>query len=167
MKLSPFFSSLPHFVKQLEHAGAGGISLFNRFYQPDFDLDSLRMVDQLHLSYPDEALLRVRWIAILHGRTSLTLAATGGVHACQEAIKLLLAGADVVHLASCLLQHGPERLAEILANLERWMGEREYTSVAQLKGSMSQKKLPDPGAVERASYLRVLDSYAPAAGVWR
>ena len=167
MKLSPFFSSLPHFVKQLEHAGAGGISLFNRFYQPDFDLDSLRMVDQLHLSYPDEVLLRVRWIAILHGRTSLTLAATGGVHACQEAIKLLLAGADVVHLASCLLQHGPERLAEILANLERWMGEREYTSVAQLKGSMSQKKLPDPGAVERASYLRVLDSYAPAAGVWR
>lgn len=167
MKLSPFFSSLPHFVKQLEHAGARGISLFNRFYQPDFDLDSLRMVDQLHLSYPDEALLRVRWIAILHGRTSLTLAATGGVHACQEAIKLLLAGADVVHLASCLLQHGPERLAEILANLERWMGEREYTSVAQLKGSMSQKKLPDPGAVERASYLRVLDSYAPAAGVWR
>jgi dihydroorotate dehydrogenase (fumarate) len=167
MKLSPFFSSLPHFVKQLEHAGARGVSLFNRFYQPDFDLDSLRMVDQLHLSYPDEALLRVRWIAILHGRTSLTLAATGGVHACQEAIKLLLAGADVVHLASCLLQHGPERLAEILANLERWMGEREYTSVAQLKGSMSQKKLPDPGAVERASYLRVLDSYAPAAGVWR
>jgi dihydroorotate dehydrogenase (fumarate) len=167
MKLSPFFSSLPHFVKQLEHAGARGISLFNRFYQPDFDLDSLRMVDQLHLSYPDEVLLRVRWIAILHGRTSLTLAATGGVHACQEAIKLLLAGADVVHLASCLLQHGPERLAEILANLERWMGEREYTSVAQLKGSMSQKKLPDPGAVERASYLRVLDSYAPAAGVWR
>jgi dihydroorotate dehydrogenase (fumarate) len=121
MKLSPFFSSLPHFVKQLEHAGARGISLFNRFYQPDFDLDSLRMVDQLHLSYPDEALLRIRWIAILHGRTSLTLAATGGVHACQEAIKLLLAGADVVHLASCLLQHGPERLAEILANLERWM----------------------------------------------
>lgn len=167
MKLSPFFSSLPHFVQQLEHAGARGISLFNRFYQPDFDLDSLRMVDQLHLSYPDEVLLRVRWIAILHGRTSLTLAATGGVHACQEAIKLLLAGADVVHLASCLLQHGPERLAEILANLERWMGEREYTSVAQLKGSMSQKKLPDPGAVERASYLRVLDSYAPAAGVWR
>jgi dihydroorotate dehydrogenase (fumarate) len=167
MKLSPFFSSLPHFVKQLEHAGARGIALFNRFYQPDFDLDTLRMVDQLHLSYPDEVLLRMRWIAILHGRTSLTLAATGGVHACQEAIKLLLAGADVVHLASCLLQHGPERLAEILANLERWMGEREYTSVAQLKGSMSQKKLPDPGAVERASYLRVLDSYAPAAGVWR
>jgi dihydroorotate dehydrogenase (fumarate) len=167
MKLSPFFSSLPHFVKQLESAGARGVSLFNRFYQPDFDLDSLRMVDQLHLSYPDEALLRIRWIAILHGRTSLTLAATGGVHACQEAIKMLLAGADVVHLASCLLQHGPGRLREILDNMERWMTEREYSSVAQLKGSMSQKNLPDPSVVERASYLRVLDSYAPSAGVWR
>jgi dihydroorotate dehydrogenase (fumarate) len=167
MKLSPFFSSLPHFVKQLENAGVRGVSLFNRFYQPDFDLDSLRMVDQLHLSYPDEALLRIRWIAILHGRTSLTLAATGGVHACQEAIKLLLAGADVVHLASCLLQHGPGRLREILDNMERWMSEREYSSVAQLKGSMSQKNLPDPSLVERASYLRVLDSYAPPTGVWR
>jgi len=167
MKLSPFFSSLPNFVRQLESAGARGVSLFNRFYQPDFDLDSLRMVDQLHLSNPDEVLLRIRWIAILHGRTGLTLAATGGVHACQEAVKLLLAGADVVHLASCLLQHGPERLTEILANLERWLGEREYDSVAQLKGSMSQKNLPDPGAVERASYLRVLDSYAAPAGVWR
>ena len=167
MKLSPFFTSLPHFVKQLEAAGARGVSLFNRFYQPDFDLDSLRMVDQLHLSYPDEVLLRIRWIAILHGRTSLTLAATGGVHACQEAIKLLLAGADVVHLASCLLQHGPERLTEILANMERWLGEREYTSVSQLKGSMSQRNMPDPGAVERASYLRVLDSYSAPAGVWR
>ncbi len=165
MKLSPFFSSLPHFVKQLEKAGARGVSLFNRFYQPDFDLDSLRMVDQLHLSYPDEALLRMRWIAILHGRTSLTLAATGGVHACQEAIKLLLAGADVVHLASCLLQHGPGRLREILDNMEHWMSEREYSSVAQLKGSMSQKNLPDPGMVERASYLRVLDSYTPSAGI--
>jgi dihydroorotate dehydrogenase (fumarate) len=167
MKLSPFFSSLPQFVRRLEAAGAQGVALFNRFYQPDFDLDSLRMVDQLHLSNPDEVLLRIRWIAILHGRTGLTLAATGGGHACQEAVKLLLAGADVVHLASCLLQHGPERLTEILANLERWLGEREYDSVAQLKGSMSQKNLPDPGAVERASYLRVLDSYAAPAGVWR
>lgn len=167
MKLSPFFSSLPHLVQQIEGAGARGVSLFNRFYQPDFDLDSLRMVDQLHLSYPDEALLRIRWIAILHGRTNLTLAASGGVHACQEAIKLLLAGADVVHVASCLLQHGPGRLREILDNLEHWMAEREYASVAQLKGSMSQKNLPDPSVVERASYLRVLDSYAPSGGVWR
>ena len=165
MKLSPFFSSLPHFVKELEGAGARGVSLFNRFFQPDIDLDTLRTVDQLHLSYPDEALLRIRWLAILHGRTRLTLAATGGVHTCQEAIKMLLAGADVVHLASCLLQHGPERLAEILENMERWMGEREYTSVAQLKGSMSQKNLPDPSVLARSSYLRVLDSYTPGSGL--
>lgn len=167
MKLSPFFSSLPQFVQQLEAAGAAGVSLFNRFYQPDIDLDTLCTVEQLHLSYPDEVLLRVRWIAILRGQASLTLAGTGGVHSYQEAIKLLLAGADVVHLASCLLQHGPSHLAQILEDLVRWMTEKEYASVAQLKGSMSQRNLPDPSALERASYLRVLDSYTPPAGVWR
>ena len=166
MKLSPFFSSLPHFVQQLEHAGAQGVALFNRFYQPDIDLDTLRMVDQLHLSHPNEALLRIRWIAILHGRTRLTLAATGGVHSETEALKLLLAGADVVHLASCLLQHGPARLTEILASMQNWMEEKEYESVAQMKGSMSQKNLPDPTVVVRASYLRVLDSFSPPPGVW-
>jgi dihydroorotate dehydrogenase (fumarate) len=167
MKLSPFFSSLPNFVKQLESAGARGVALFNRFMQPDIDLDSLRMVDQLHLSYPDESLLRMRWIAILHGRTSLTLAATGGVHGFEDAMKMLLAGADVVHLASCLLQHGPAKLTQILHGMEAWMAEREYTSVAQLKGSMSQRNLPDPSAVERASYIRVIESYRPPRGVWR
>jgi dihydroorotate dehydrogenase (fumarate) len=165
MKLSPYFSSLPHMVKHLELAGARGVSLFNRFYQPDIDLETLKMVDSLHLSTPDEALLRIRWIAILHGRTRLGLAASGGVHGFEEAMKLLLAGADVVHLASCLLRHGPERLTQILADMENWMSEREYTSVAELKGSMSQKNLPDPSAVARASYLRVLDSYTPSRGV--
>ena len=166
MKLSPFFSSLPHFVKQLEDAGANGVALFNRFYQPDIDLDNLYVVDQLHLSYPDEALLRIRWLSILHGRTGLTLAATGGVHSHEEALKLLLVGADVVHLASCLLEHGPARLTQILHDMEHWMTAREYTSVAQLKGSMSQKNLSDPTAMARASYLRVLDSYSPRPGVW-
>lgn len=166
MKLSPFFSSLPHFVKQLENAGANGVALFNRFYQPDIDLDNLYVVDQLHLSYPDEALLRIRWLSILHGRTRLTLAATGGVHGHEEALKLLLVGADVVHLASCLLEHGPARLTQILHDMEHWMMAREYTSVAQLKGSMSQKNLSDPTAMARASYLRVLDSYSPRPGVW-
>lgn len=165
VKLSPFFSSLPHFVKQLEAAGAKGVSLFNRFYQQDIDLDSLTLVDRLHLSNPEEALLRIRWIAILRAQTRLTLAATGGVQGHQEALKLLLAGADVVHLASCLLKQGPERLAHILEDLRAWMEEREYESVAQLKGSMCQKNLPDPGAMERASYIRVLDSYSPARGV--
>jgi dihydroorotate dehydrogenase (fumarate) len=166
MKLSPYFSSLPHFVRQLDMAGAQGVALFNRFYQPDIDLDELRMVDQLHLSHPDEALLRIRWIAILHGRTRLTLAATGGVHGLDETLKLLLAGADVVHLASCLLQHGPDKLTEILAFLQNWMEEKEYESVAQLKGSMSQKHLPDPSVLARASYLRVLDSFTTRPGVW-
>jgi dihydroorotate dehydrogenase (fumarate) len=172
MKLSPFFSSLPHFVKQLEQAGARGVALFNRFMQPDIDLgetpqDRLRMVDQLHLSYPDEALLRMRWIAILRGRTRLTLAATGGVHGHEEVIKLLLAGADVVHMASCLLQHGPARLTEILEQTKRWMLDREYESVTQLKGSMSQQNLPDPGAVERASYIRAIKNFEPPRGIWR
>ena len=165
MKLSPFFSSLPTLVKHLELAEARGVSLFNRFYQPDIDLDRLEVVDQLRLSTPEEALLRIRWIAILRGQTEITLAATGGVHGYAEAMKLLLAGADVVHLASCLLQQGPERLTQILADMEAWMNEREYASVAQLKGSMSRKNLPDPSAVERASYIRVLDSYAPAPGI--
>jgi len=166
MKLSPFFSSLPHFVQQIEQAGAQGVALFNRFFQPDIDLDELRMADQLHLSTPDEALLRIRWIAILCGRTRLTLAATGGVHSQDEALKLLLAGADVVHLASCLLQHGPDKLTEILASIQNWMEEKEYESLVQMKGSMSQKNLPDPSVVARASYLRVLDSFSPRPGVW-
>lgn len=166
MKLSPFFSSLPHFVRQLEVAGANGVAVFNRFYQPDIDLDEMRMTDQLHLSSAEEALLRIRWIAILYGRTRLTLAATGGVHSESEALKFLLAGADVVHLASCLLQHGPDKLTGILAAMQNWMEEKEYASIAQLKGSMSQKNLPDPSLVARASYLRVLDSFTPQPGVW-
>ena len=166
MKLSPYFSSLPHFVNRIEQAGAQGVALFNRFYQPDIDLDELRMTDQLRLSSAEEALLRIRWIAILHGRTRLTLAATGGVHSESEALKLLLAGADVVHLASCLLQHGLDKLTEILAAMQNWMEEKEYESLAQLKGSMSQKNLPDPSVVARASYLRVLDSFSPRPGVW-
>ena len=166
MKLSPFFSSLPHFVQRLEQAGAQGIALFNRFYQPDIDLEELRMVDQLHLSSAEEALLRIRWIAILHGRTRMTLAATGGVHSESEALKLLLAGADVVHLASCLLHEGPDKLTAILAGMQNWMEEKEYESITQLKGSMSQKNLPDPSIVARASYLRVLDSFSPRPSVW-
>jgi dihydroorotate dehydrogenase (fumarate) len=166
MKLSPFFSSLPHFVLQLEQAGAQGVALFNRFYQPDIDLDNLVVVDRLQLSHADEALLRIRWLSILHGRSRLTLAATGGVHSESEALKLLLVGADVVHLASCLLQHGPDKLTGILAGMQNWMEEKEYESVAQLKGSMSQKNLSNPSAMARASYLRVLDSFSPRPGVW-
>ncbi len=165
MKLSPYFSSLPHFVRQLEQGGARGVALFNRFYQPDIDLETLQVSNRLSLSYPDEALLRITWIAILHRRTRLTLAATGGVHGPDEALKLLLAGADVVHLASCLLAHGPGRLSEILVDMQSWMAEKEYESVAQLKGSMSQRNLPDPSVMARASYLDVLDSFNQSSGV--
>ena len=167
MKLPPFFSSLTHFVKRLEAGGADGVSLFNRFFQPDINLDDLQMVDRLVLSSPDEALLRIRWIAILRAQTRMTLAATGGVYGYQEALKLLLAGADVVHLASCLLEHGPARLTQILHDLRAWMADREYESVAQLKGSMCQANLRDASALARQSYIRVLDSFTPRPGVWR
>jgi dihydroorotate dehydrogenase (fumarate) len=165
MKLSPNFSALPHFVQQLEAAGADGVALFNSLFQPDIDLDTLKMTDRLTLSHPDDALARIRWIAILAGRTRLTLAATGGVHGPEEALKLILAGADVVHLASCLLERGPGRLTEILEAMTRWMEEREYESVAQMKGSMSLQNLPDPEALVRSSYIRVLDSFTWSPGV--
>ena len=165
MKLSPFFSSLPHFVQQAELAGATGVSLFNRFFQPDIDLDSLRVVDRVQLSSSADVLLTMRWIAILRGRTRLTLAATGGVHTAKDALKMLLAGADAVHMASAVLQRGPLALKEVLAGIEQWMEAREYTSVAQLKGSMSQQNLPNPSAFARAAYLNALDSFTPPAGV--
>ena len=165
MKLSPFFSSLPNFVHQAKVAGAAGVSLFNRFFQPDIDLETLKVVDRVQLSTSADGLLTMRWIAILRGRTNLTLAASGGVHNAADALKMLLAGADVVHMASTLLQNGPQRLGEILADLKHWLEEREYASVAQLKGSMSQQNLPDPSAFARAAYLNALDSFSPPPGM--
>jgi len=165
MKLSPFFSSLPNFVRKAEASGAAGVSLFNRFYQPDIDLDSLSIVDRVQLSTSADTLLAMRWIAILRGRTGLSLAATGGVHTAADALKMLLAGADAVHMASALLQRGPQALQEVLAGLVSWMDEREYESVAQLKGSLSQQNQPDPSAFARAAYLNTLDSFSPPAGV--
>lgn len=165
MKLSPFFSSLPHFVRRAEAAGAAGVSLFNRFFQPDIDLDALEVVDRIQLSTPADALLTMRWIAILHGRCALTLAATGGVHGADEALKMLLAGADVVHMASALLLHGPERLGTVLADMARWLEAHEYESISQLKGAMSQQNQADPSAFARAAYLNALDAFSPPPGV--
>lgn len=165
MKLSPFFSSLPHFVHQAEMAGAAGISLFNRFFQPDIDLETLSIVDRVQLSSSADTLLAMRWIAILRGSTSISLAATGGVHTAEDALKMLLAGADVVHLASALLQRGPAVLGEMLAGIGLWLEEREYASVAQLKGSLSQQNSPNPSAFARAAYLHALDSLTPPTGV--
>ncbi|MGE5471377.1 MAG: dihydroorotate dehydrogenase-like protein [Bacteroidota bacterium] len=165
MKLSPFFSSLPHFVQRVELAGAAGVSLFNRFFQPDIDLETLEIIDRVQLSSSADTLLSMRWLAILRGRTRLTLAATGGVHTGKDALKMLLAGADVVHLASALLQGGPGVLREVLDAVTQWMEAREYASVSQLKGSMSQQNLPDPSAFARAAYRNALDSFTPPAGV--
>ena len=165
MKLSPFFSSLPNFVQQVETAGAAGVSLFNRFFQPDIDLATLKVVDRVQLSSSADVLLTMRWIAILCGRTKLSLAATGGVHTSDDALKMLLAGADVVHMASALLQQGPQVLSGVLDGLNLWMEEREYESIEQLKGSMSQQNQPAPSAFARAAYLNALTSFSPPPGV--
>ena len=167
MKLSSQFSSPIHFAKRLEGAGANGIALFNRFYQPDIDLETLEVVPKLELSSSAEALLRIRWTALLYGRTKLSLAVTGGFHQTPDVLKALLAGADVVHLCSVLLKDGVGRLSEILAEMEQWLAEHEYESVSQLKGSVSRQHAIDPSAYERANYVQVLDSYSSPAGVLR
>lgn len=167
MKLSSQFSSPIHFAKRLEAAGANGIALFNRFYQPDIDLETLEVVPKLELSSSAEALLRIRWTALLYGRTKLSLAVTGGFHQTPDVLKALLAGADIVHLCSVLLKDGVGRLTEILTEMEQWLGEHEYESVSQLKGSVSRQHAIDPSAYERANYVQVLDSYSSPAGVLR
>lgn len=167
MKLSSQFSSPLHFAKRLEAAGASGVVLFNRFYQPDIDLETLEVLPTLELSSSSEALLRIRWAALLYGRIQLSLAVTGGFHQSSDVIKALLAGADVVHLCSVLLKHGVGRLSEILSELEQWLVEHDYESIEQLKGSVSQQHAIDPSAYERANYVQVLDNYSSPAGVLR
>jgi dihydroorotate dehydrogenase (fumarate) len=167
MKISSQFSSPIHFAKRLEAAGANGITIFNRFYQPDIDLDTLEVIPKLELSTPSEALLRIRWTALLYGRTKLSIGVTGGFHETPDILKALLAGADVVQLCSVLLQHGVGRLTEILTELEQWLIEHDYESIEQLKGSVSQKNAIDPSAYERANYVQVLDNYSCSSGVLR
>jgi dihydroorotate dehydrogenase (fumarate) len=162
VKIGPWFSSVPNLVRRLGEAGAKGVVLFNRFYQPDIDLETLTVGPRLVLSTSDEARLALRWIAMLHGRTPVDLAASGGVHGAGDAVKLLLAGADVVTMASALIQHGPEHVAEVLAELGAWMRAHEYEDVTDLRGALSQRAAPDPGAFERANYLRALTGYAAA-----
>ena len=160
MKLSPYFSAITHFIKRLDSEGVDAVVLFNRFYQPDIDPDNLQIVHQLHLSSSTDALLAMRWIAICYGRLKLSLAASGGVHSAQDALKMLLAGADIVNMCSTLLQHGPERLTKIKTDLLDWMEEHEYSSIEEIKGRLSQQYCDDPTAFERASYLATLGSYA-------
>lgn len=165
LKLSPFFSALPNFVRRAEKAGAAGVSLFNRFFQPDIDLASMTVVDRAQLSTSADGLLAMRWIAILHGQTPITLAASGGIHNASDALKMLLAGADVTHLASGLLLNGPSLISQMLHDIERSLVEHEYLSVTQLKGSMSQRNHPNPSAYARSAYLNAIDTFTPPAGV--
>lgn len=165
MKLSSQFSAPLHLARRLELAGAQGLVVFNRFYQPDIDLETLQVVPRLELSSPAESLLRIRWIAILFGRVGCSLAITGGIHSAAEVIKALLAGADVTHLCSVLLKEGPEYLGTVLKELAEWLERREYESVRQLKGSLSAQHSADPAAFARANYVSVLDSFRPPPGV--
>lgn len=164
VKLSPFYTALAHFAQRLVVAGAAGLVLFNRFYQPDLDLDTLEVAPRLSLSRSEESRLSLRWIAILRRRVEASLAATSGVHTAEDALKLLLAGADATMLASALLARGPGLIGEIERDLAQWLEEREYESVEQLKGSVSQAAVPDPEAFERANYLRTLRSWSSRGG---
>jgi dihydroorotate dehydrogenase (fumarate) len=159
MKLSPYFSSLPNMARRLAECGAKGLVLFNRFYQPDIDLDSLDVVPHLNLSTPEEQqALRVplRWIALLYGRVPVDLALTTGVHSAEDALKGILAGASVVMMASALLMHGISHLNEVRSRMLQWMEAHEYESIRQMCGSVSQKSVPYPAAFERASYIRTI-----------
>ena len=165
IKLTNQFSSMVSMVKQLEQAGAAGVSLFNRFYQPDIDLDTLHIVPKLELSQSSEALLRIRWIAMLRSHLSLSLAITGGMHTAEDVIKGLLAGADITCMCSVLLDKGPEHIGRVLEQITLWMMDKEYESIEQLKGSLSYQNAINPAAFERANYLEILDNYSHASGV--
>ncbi len=162
VKIGPWFSSVPHVVRRLGDAGARGVVLFNRFYQPDVDLETLTVGPRLVLSTSDEARLALRWIAILHGRVPIDLAASGGAHGADDVVKLLLVGADVVTMASALIERGPEHVADVLTEMSAWMQEHDYDKIDDLRGALSQRAAPDPASFERANYLRALTGYAAA-----
>lgn len=166
MKLSPYFSSFGHMVKLLEQAGVNGISMFNRFYQPDINVQAMRLQHSLHPSNSNDALLAMRWIAMLYGRVDCSLGATGGIHTSDDALKLLLAGADVVHLCAALLQKGPEHLSTVIKGVEEWMEEQNFESIDDFRGRVSQSAVVDTSAFERVNYIQVLDSYSFKSGVW-
>ena len=159
VKLSPFFTALPNFARRLVEAGANGLVLFNRFYQPDLDLELLEVVPNLVLSNSHELRLPLRWIAILYGRVQADLALTSGVHNGMDVLKAMMAGASVTTVTSEFLQRGVGRVPDMLNEIETWMGDHEYVSIAQMRGSMSQQAVAEPAAFERANYMKVLSSY--------
>jgi dihydroorotate dehydrogenase (fumarate) len=160
IKLGPFFSNMAHMAKRLSQAAADGLVLFNRFYQPDMDLEQLEVVPNILLSTPQAMRLPLRWIAILYGQVETSLAATGGIHKAEDALKMIMAGADATMLCSVLLKQGVGQIREIEKGMVQWMEEHEYESVEQMRGSMSQKACPHPSAFERANYMKALKSYA-------
>jgi dihydroorotate dehydrogenase (fumarate) len=164
VKIGPYFSSLPNTAKRLDQAGANALVLFNRFYQPDFDLENLEVVPNLILSTPHELLLRLNWVAVLYGKIKADMAITGGVHSGLDVLKSMMAGASVAMMTSALLKNGIGHLATVQTELLKWMEEHEYESIHQMRGSMSQRAVADPSAFQRANYVKVLSSYALKAG---
>jgi dihydroorotate dehydrogenase (fumarate) len=159
VKLSPYFTSLASMARRLGEEGAAGLVLFNRFYQPDIDLENLEVLPNLRLSTSQDLRLPLRWIAILNGKIPVSLAASGGIDCALDVLKMLMAGANVTMMCSTLLRHGPGRVREILDGVRQWMEEHEYESLAQMSGSMSYASVADPAAFERANYIRTLNSY--------
>jgi dihydroorotate dehydrogenase (fumarate) len=159
VKLSPFFSSLANLAKQLEDKGADGLVLFNRFYQPDLDIEELDVVPNLRLSTADELRMRLRWLAILSSQVGMSLSATGGAHNAVDVIKAVMTGAHTVQMVSALLIHGPEHITRTLEAIEFWLGEHDYESLEQMQGSMNMAKVPDAGKLTRANYMKMLDSW--------
>ncbi len=162
VKLSPFFTALPNFARRVVEAGASGLTLFNRFYQPDFDLEEMKINPSLELSASAEMRLPLRWVSILYGKVNADFALTSGVHTATDVVKAMMAGAKVTMMASALLQGGEQVIPSMLADLEAWMKEKDYASIQQMQGSMSQKSVKEPAAFERANYMTALSSFSEA-----
>jgi len=159
-KLSQSFTSIPNLVKRLEDAGARGVVLFNRFYQPDFDIETLEVRPSLHFSTPSELLPRLHWAAILYGHTSIDIGITGGVHSSEDVLKSIMAGGSVAMMASALHIHGIEHIGRVLADLRYWLEKREYTSLAETRGCLSRRSVPDTSPFDRGNYIKTLSSYS-------
>ena len=159
VKLSPFYSSVANVAARVVELGADGLVVFNRFYQPDFNLDELAVESTLTLSTSADLLLRLRWLALLHGRVRASLAVTGGVHAPTDALKAVMAGASAVQVVSALLKHGPAHIKTLVDGLRTWLEQHEYESLSQARGSLSLDRSPNPAAFERAQYMRLLQTF--------
>lgn len=159
IKLSPFFSNISFMVRKLDEVGSDGFVLFNRFYQPDLNLENYKVEPKVYLSTSDDKLLPLRWIGIFYKKVKASLAVTSGIHTAEDAIKMIMAGADVTMMCSALLKNGPEHIHQVIETMLNWMETNEYDSVEQMKGSMSQQSVAEPAAFERANYMKALNRY--------